>query len=114
MISRILTRVTQQEIESVMPDYIKAQYDGTTDSLYNIIESEIEKLLGEDSPSKEETTSSVDETIVSTDEETKPVRRGLPSRRKAENSEKPRSIKALLKKHLAAELRQIYHINILD
>lgn len=90
--------LTQQEIESVMPDYIKAQYDGTTDSLYNIIESEIEKLLGEDSPSKEETTSSVDETIVSTDEEPKPVRRGLPSRRKAENSEKPRSIKALLKK----------------
>lgn len=89
--------LTQQEIESVMPDYIKEQYDGTTESLYAIIESEIEKLLGEDSPSKEGTSSAIDETVVSTDEEPqKPVRRGLPSRRKAENSTK-KSIKSLIK-----------------
>ena len=89
--------LTQQEIESVMPDYIKEQYDGTPDSLYNIIESEIEKLLGEDSTNKEETNSNIDETVVPTEEEDKPVRRGLPSRRKAENSEKSRSIKSLLR-----------------
>ena len=88
--------LTSQEIESVMPDYIKEQYNGTTDSLYSIIESEIEKLVGVTNKDKEET---VDETLVSNDqqEDKPPVRRGLPSRRRTtENSEK-RSIKSLLK-----------------
>lgn len=91
--------LTQQEIESVMPDYIKQQYDGTTDSLYCIIESEIEKLLGDDLDKEDEVnTPSMDETLVSSEDET-PVRRGLPVRKKVgtENSVKKKSIKSLLK-----------------
>lgn len=89
--------LTSQEIESVMPDYIKEQYNGTTDSLYSIIESEIEKLVG-DTTNKDKK-EAVDETLVSNDqqEDKPPVRRGLPSRRRiTENSEK-KSIKSLLK-----------------
>ena len=88
--------LTRQEIESVMPDFIKEQYDGTTDSLYSVIESEIEKLLGDDLDKDEEETTSVDETVVSTEEAEAPVRRGLPSRRRVENREKT-SVKTLLR-----------------
>lgn len=88
--------LTQQEIESVLPDNLKAMYDGSQESLYGIIEQQITNLVEGDTPSKDSTP--VDEEIVSTETApSTPPRRTLPRRGGAENSVKP-SVKSILKK----------------
>ena len=56
--------LTPQEIEEILPEFLKEQYDGTMESLYKIIENEITKLA----PSKEEV-EEYDEDLVSSDED---------------------------------------------
>lgn len=64
--------LTEEEIESVMPDNIKEQYDGTMDSLYTIIENQISLLANKNTDdSKEEEEEEIDETIKVADDEPK-------------------------------------------
>lgn len=87
--------LTTQEIEQVLPDSIKEMYDGTMESLYNIIENQLMILAGEtpDNTSSNSTSSMVDETIVSNEEPSPQPRRGLPRRNRVENS-----VKSILRK----------------
>lgn len=102
--------ITREEIESIMPDDIKEIYDGTTESLYTVIEKQIEMLVTDDLPTSDEDKEPVNEDLVSLEdkEEDKPTqrigvrRRGI--RGKVENSSKPttspsgkQSIKSILK-----------------
>lgn len=92
--------LSRKEIEEVLPDSIKDLYDGTTDSLYNIIEKQIEMLVPGANDSKDDDVKDINEDLVSVDEpEEPPVRRrgGIPRRNRVENSEKSRSVKQLLK-----------------
>lgn len=59
--------LSPQEIESLLPDFLKEQYDGTMESLYTIIEKEIERLAPVVSDFDEE--DDIDEELVSSDEE---------------------------------------------
>lgn len=92
--------MTQQEIESLLPDFLKGMYDGSQESLYKIIENQIASLVEGDKPhNTKEETKPVNEEIVPTEEAPSiPPRRGLPRRNRTENSVKP-SIKSLLKKN---------------
>lgn len=93
--------LTRKEIEEVLPESIRDMYDGTTDSLYNVIENQIEMLVPGAKDNKEEGNKEVNEDLVSVDDssEEPPVRRrgSIPRRNRTENSEKPRSVKQLLK-----------------
>lgn len=92
--------LSSQEIEELLPKFLQEMYDGTMDSLYSIIESQIEMLV-EDAPSStpKNNVQEVNEDLVSVDdmeEDTKKSR--LPLRKRTvENSVKP-SVKSLLKK----------------
>lgn len=91
--------LTSKEIEDLLPDFISEMYDGTMDSLYSIIESQIEMLV-DDAPTNKTTKEEedIDDELVSTDEEEEPRRSKLPLRKRTvENSVKP-SVKSLLKK----------------
>lgn len=60
--------LTEEEIENVMPDNIKQQYDGSMDSLYSIIENQISLSAGiKDDDKKED--EEYDDSIKSADEE---------------------------------------------
>lgn len=92
--------LTEKEIESVLPDNVVKLYDGTMDSLYKIIETEISKLAGVKDEDSEDETEEIDESITSVDEEDKP-RRTLGKKRtlnkRVEKSSKPTSIKQLMR-----------------
>lgn len=87
--------LTKNEIDDILPDSVKSIYDGSEESVHEIIKTQIMQLIGE---SKDESSSKseVDEEVVRAedDQATTKTRRGLPSRRK-ENSTK--SIKDILK-----------------
>ena len=59
--------LTPQEIEELLPEFLKEQYDGTMESLYTIIEKEIERLAptGHEDEDEEE----YDEELVSSEED---------------------------------------------
>ena len=95
--------ITREEIESVMPDFIKEQYDGTVESLYSIIENQISMLVDSDSSNNvdDDEDEDIDDTLVSIDDEDdKPKKRlGFKKKSKVENSlkgNKKPSIKDIL------------------
>lgn len=59
--------LTPQEIESLLPEFLKEQYDGTMESLYTIIEKEIERLAPTGNEVMED--DDFEEDLVSSDEE---------------------------------------------
>ena len=98
--------ITSEEIEEVLPDNLKSVYDGTMDSLYTIIENEISKLAGLDEDNSKAPKEEVDETIKSVydyeeEEAPKPtssIKKRLQKKSNTvEKSEKPKSIKDIMK-----------------
>ena len=83
------SKLSEKEIENLLPEMLREQYNGTMESLYKIVEEQLKMRLPEglEEPVEED----IDEEIVSVEEEVKkPVKLGLKPR---ENS-----IKSLIKK----------------
>ena len=98
--------LTSEEIEEVLPDNLKSEYDGTMDSLYTIIENEISKLAGVDEDSSKDDKKEVDETIKTIyddedEEEREPkkssIKKRIGKKNTVENSTKGKSIKDIMK-----------------
>lgn len=65
--------LSPQEIEELLPDFLKEQYDGTMESLYQMIENEIKKLAPKTHDFDTEDTQDFEEDLVSSEEEERPV-----------------------------------------
>lgn len=91
--------LTEKEIRNVMPETIEKMYDGSIDSLYSIVENQIEMLVKEDL--KEDEKQDVNEELISLDDEeqtpTNKTGRRLPPRRTNRTENSVKSIKKLLK-----------------
>lgn len=59
--------LSPSEIEELLPESIREQYEGTEESLYDILEKQILLLAGEDTETEEDT--KVDDTLVNLDDE---------------------------------------------
>lgn len=108
-------KLTKKEIEALLPEKLREGYDGTMDSLMNIVEEQLLMLTKDyedddveddiEDNEVEETTSGRDKLVTyDEDEEETPVKRLQPKGKKksmfkkAQNSVKPR-VKSLLKKN---------------
>lgn len=95
--------LTEEEIESVMPDSIKEQYDGTMDSLYAIIEKQISLLAGvtDNTPKKD---TEYDDSIKSADEEEETPKKSKLLQKKKIGKKQPTEENSIKKKPSIKEL----------
>ena len=105
-------KLTKKEIEQLLPEKLRDEYDGTMDSLMNIVEEQLLMMTKDYEPEDDEEEDEVEDTkrgrLISVDddededEEEKPPKRKLnasgrkPMFKKSQNSTKPRA-KTLLK-----------------
>lgn len=105
-------KLTTKEIEQLLPEKLRESYDGTMDSLMNIVEEQLLMLTKDYTPNEDDDEDGVEDTrrntLISVDDEDEDVeekpRRKLSSKsggkklfKSAQNSVKPRA-KGLLKK----------------
>ena len=104
-------KLTKKEIEQLLPEKLRDEYDGTMDSLMNIVEEQLLMMTKDYEPEDDEEEDEVEDTkrgrLISVDdededEEEEPPKRKLnasgrkPMFKKSQNSTKPRA-KTLLK-----------------
>lgn len=88
-------KLSQKEIENLLPEKLREKYDGTMDSLMTIVEEQL-MLCAWDSPADNDEDKDDDSSsLINLDEEDKPKKKSL--FKKPQNSLKPRA-KSLLKK----------------
>ena len=88
-------KLSQKEIENLLPEKLREKYDGTMDSLMTIVEEQL-MLCAWDSPTDSDGDKDDDSSsLINLDEEDKPKKKSL--FKKPQNSLKPRA-KSLLKK----------------
>lgn len=87
-------KLSQKEIETLLPDKIREEYDGTMDSLMTMVEEQLMMSVTSNVEEEDETVSDSSERLISVDEdeEEKPKKRSLVKKFKsAQNSVKPRT-----------------------
>lgn len=89
-------KLTEAEISNMLPEKLREMYDGTMDSLYAIVQNQLEMSMNgnrvEDDEDEEQEVKQPRNNLVSLDDEEEPkspVKKGLPKRLVKENSVKP-------------------------